>query len=101
MTTVAILPVLNTNGEKSYRAIAGDRQSVGQTAGQALDALTALLGETDFSALIVIQRFNPDELFTIQQKKNIRINEFVAYSARSRTNSFSPTTSGIRKSCRN
>lgn len=71
MTTVSILPILNTNGDKSYRAIAGDCQSVGQTAGQALDALTALLGETDFSALIVIQRFNPDELFTVQQQKRL------------------------------
>ena len=71
MTTVAILPILNTNGEKSYRAIAGDRQSVGKTAGQALDGLTALLGETDFSALIVIQSFKPDELFTVQQQKRL------------------------------
>ena len=71
MTTVAILPVFNTNGEKSYRAIAGDRQSVGTTAGQALDGLTTLLGETNFSALLIIQSFNPDELFTAEQQKQL------------------------------
>lgn len=71
MTTVAIVPVFNTNGEKSYRAIAGDQQSVGTTAGQALDGLTTLLGETNFSALLIIQSFNPDELFTAEQQKQL------------------------------
>jgi hypothetical protein len=71
MTTVAILPVFNANGDKSYRAIAGDRQSVGKTAGQALDGLTTLLGETNFSALLIIQSFNPDELFTTEQQKQL------------------------------
>ena len=64
MTTVGIVPVFNTNGETSYRAIAGDQQSVGTTEGQSLDSLTTLLGETNFSALLIIQRLNPDELFT-------------------------------------
>jgi hypothetical protein len=32
MTTVAILPISNASGERSYRAIAGDKQSVGKTA---------------------------------------------------------------------
>ncbi|MEH2193569.1 MAG: hypothetical protein V7K98_13165 [Nostoc sp.] len=59
MTTVAILPTKDASGEKSYRAMsddkplcvyAGDKHSVGKTAGQALDALTARLGETEFSA---------------------------------------------------
>ncbi|MDF0554466.1 hypothetical protein [Kamptonema sp. UHCC 0994] len=71
MTTVAILPVFNANGDKSYRAIAGDRQFVGKTAGQALDGLTTLLGETNFSALLIIQSFNPDELFTTEQQKQL------------------------------
>ncbi|TAG89907.1 MAG: hypothetical protein EAZ09_11535 [Oscillatoriales cyanobacterium] len=90
MTTVAILPVLNTNGEKSYRAIAGDRQSVGRTAGQALDALTALLGETDFSALIVIQSFNPDEFFTVQQQKRLSELMNLWRTARDRGQTLSP-----------
>lgn len=71
MTTVAILPISNPNGEKSYRAIAGDKQSVGKTAGQALDALTAQLGETEFSGLLVIQSFRPDLFFTTDQQKRL------------------------------
>lgn len=71
MTTVAILPVFNANGEKSYRAIAGDRQSFGITAGQALDSLTTLLGEINFSALLIIQNFNPHEFFTAEQQKRL------------------------------
>ena len=57
MTTVAILPISNSSGEKSYRAIAGDKHSIGKTAGQALDALTAQLDEAEFSTLLVIQTF--------------------------------------------
>ncbi|NJP08461.1 MAG: hypothetical protein HC866_02445 [Leptolyngbyaceae cyanobacterium RU_5_1] len=63
MATVAIVPISNASGEKSYRAIASDKQSVGKTAGQALDALTAQLGETEFSTLLVIQSFRPDPFF--------------------------------------
>ena len=48
MTTVAIVPTSNANGEKSYRAIAGDKQSVGKT------ALTTQLGEVEFRALLII-----------------------------------------------
>lgn len=60
MTTVAILPISDPSGERSYRAIAGSQQSIGKTAGQALDALTSQLGETEFSALLVIQSYRPD-----------------------------------------
>lgn len=58
MTTVAILPISDASGEKSYRAIAGDKHSVGKTAGQALDALTPQLGEMEFTGLLVIQSFS-------------------------------------------
>lgn len=71
MTTVAILPISNANGEKAYRAITGDKQSVGKTAGQALDALTAQLGEAEFSALLIIQSFRPDSFFNADQQKRL------------------------------
>lgn len=71
MTTVAILPISDASGEKSYRAIAGDKHSVGKTAGQALDALTAQLGETEFSALLVIQSFRPDPFFSTEQQERL------------------------------
>lgn len=71
MTTVAILPISDVNGEKSYRAIAGDKYSVGKTAGQALDALTAQLGEMEFSTLLVIQNFRPDSFFSAEQQERL------------------------------
>ncbi len=71
MTTIAILPISNASGEKFYRAIVGDRQSVGKTAGQALDALTIQLGETEFSALLIIQSFRPDPFFSSAQQKRL------------------------------
>lgn len=79
MTTVAILPVSDANGERIYRAIvldarygnAGDKQSTGKTAGEALDALTAQLEGDDFSTLLVIQNFSPDWFFSAEQQKRL------------------------------
>jgi hypothetical protein len=67
MTTVAILPIYDASGNKSYRAVAGDKQSIGKTAGQALDALTAELGENEFSTLLLLQSFHPDQFFGVEQ----------------------------------
>jgi hypothetical protein len=71
MATVAILPISDPSGERSYRAIAGNKHSVGKTAGQALDALTSQLGETNFTALLVIQSFRPDSFFSAQQQERL------------------------------
>jgi hypothetical protein len=71
MNTVLILPISNINGEQSYRAIAGDKQWIGKTAGQALDGLTSQLGATEFNALIVIQSFDPDQFFSANQQKRL------------------------------
>jgi hypothetical protein len=60
MTTVAILPISNADGERIYQAIAGDKQSLGKAAGEALDALTAQLDDHEFSTLMVIQSFRMD-----------------------------------------
>jgi hypothetical protein len=71
MTTISILPISSVSGEKSYRAIAGDKQWTGKTAGQALDGLTTQLAESEFSALLVIQSFNPDLFFSTNQQKRL------------------------------
>lgn len=70
MTTVTILPISDVNGEKLYRASAGNKQSVGKTAGQALDALTSQLG-MPFSTLLVVQSFLPDSFFHANQQKRL------------------------------
>ncbi len=71
MTTVAILPSSDASGELLYRAVAGDRQAVGRTAGQALDRLTNQLGATEFRAVLVIQSFAADALFDATQQSRL------------------------------
>ncbi|MEB3210723.1 MAG: hypothetical protein VKL39_05190 [Leptolyngbyaceae bacterium] len=65
------MPISDVNGEKSYRAIAEDKHSVGRTAGEALDALTAQLGEMEFSTLPVIQNFRPNSFFSAEQQERL------------------------------
>jgi hypothetical protein len=71
MNTVAILPISSISGEKSYRAILGDKQWVEKTAGQALDGLTDQLEENEFRALLVIQSFEPDQFFRVEQQQRL------------------------------
>jgi hypothetical protein len=71
MTKVAILPEPLKDGVLRYRAIAGDHQSVGATAGQALDALAAQLPESQSNLLVVVQSLAPDEYFTADQRKRL------------------------------
>ncbi|HAJ59676.1 MAG TPA: hypothetical protein DCP31_10715 [Cyanobacteria bacterium UBA8543] len=71
MTTVAILPVSDANGDRLYRAVAGDKESTGKTAGEALDALTAQLEGDEFSTLLIIQSFRPDWFFSAFQQQRL------------------------------
>jgi hypothetical protein len=71
MTTVAILPVSDASGERIYRAVAGDKQSTGKTAGEALDALTAQLESDEFSTLLIIQSFRSDWFFSTEQQQRL------------------------------
>ncbi len=77
MATVEILPVSDPDGVTSYRALlrgrngTQDKQSTGKTAGQALDALTAQLTPTNFTALLVIQNLEPDLFFSADQQKQL------------------------------
>jgi hypothetical protein len=75
MTRVDILPEAIANGDVQYRAIAGQRQSVGKTAGEALDALSVQLPADKKGTLIVIQVFQPDEFFT--EDKCARLDELM------------------------
>ncbi|MGG6238838.1 hypothetical protein ACQ4N7_09370 [Nodosilinea sp. AN01ver1] len=70
MTTVAILSSRDESGHRMYRAISGDKQSVGKTAGEALDALTAELAE-DLPAMLLIQSVGPDRFFGAAQQQRL------------------------------
>jgi hypothetical protein len=70
MTTVAILPEATEAGT-TYRAVAGEKQSVGRTAGEALDALTAQLSDEEAGTLVVVQNLRPDRFFTAAQQDRL------------------------------
>jgi hypothetical protein len=76
MTMVAIVPISDANGERVYQAIAGDKHSIGKTAGAALDSLTAQLESGELSDLLVIQSFRSDGFFSIGQQH--RLTELMA-----------------------
>jgi len=67
MPSIAIRTEHDQAGMPQFRAVAGNRQSVGRTMGEALDALTADWGETLQETAVLIQRFQPDAYFTAAQ----------------------------------
>lgn len=71
MTTIMILPEYNSTHHTTYRAVSGDRESVGKTAGEALDALTPQLTQDATGTLIIIQRWHPDHFFTALQQQRL------------------------------
>jgi hypothetical protein len=71
MTTIAIVPAHLPDSPTSFRAVAGDAQSVGATVGQALDALRAQIGVAEQTTLVVVQPMQPDERFTALQQQRL------------------------------
>jgi hypothetical protein len=71
MTKVAIVPEPTQSGKRAYRAIAGNQQSIGKTAGEALDALTASLSQEEAGTLVVVQHHRPDRFFTAEQQARL------------------------------
>lgn len=66
MTTITILPE-----EKNFRAVAGKKESIGRTAGEALDALTARLNEEETGTLVIIQNRRSDNFFDASQQNRL------------------------------
>jgi hypothetical protein len=71
VTTITIIPETPGSPNTDYRAIAGSLHSIGHTPGQALDALSAQLGEANGSTWIVVQHARPDQFFTAQQQQRL------------------------------
>src|ERR687894_106917 len=67
MVTITILP------EKidQYRALSGDKESIGRTAGEALDALTSQLTEEEGGPLVIVQTHRPDRFFDAAQQRRL------------------------------
>jgi hypothetical protein len=71
MTTIVLIPENPPSSPPSFRAIAGEAQALGATAGQALDALTAQLGGPGETTLVVMQPMRPDAWFTAEQRQRL------------------------------
>jgi hypothetical protein len=56
MTTITIVPENPGSPATTYRAVADGLESVGQTAGAALDGMLAKLGPNTTCALVVVQK---------------------------------------------
>ncbi|MBA2732181.1 MAG: hypothetical protein H0U54_04740 [Acidobacteria bacterium] len=67
MTTITILP----EKTDSYRAVAGDKESTGRTAGEALDALTSQLEDEESGTLIIVQNRKADGFFNAAQQERL------------------------------
>lgn len=67
MTTITILP----EKADTYRALAGDKESTGRTAGEALDRLTSQLEENESGTLVIVQNRRADEFFTRAQQSRL------------------------------
>ncbi|HEX8491657.1 MAG TPA: hypothetical protein VF658_02340 [Pyrinomonadaceae bacterium] len=67
MTTITILPEKND----SYRAVAGDKESTGRTAGEALDALSSQLAEEESGTLIIVLQSKADQFFNATQQARL------------------------------
>jgi hypothetical protein len=73
MATVAILLASDANEKRIYGAIAGNKQYVGKTAGQPLDALTLQIGDEESNNIMfVIQSFQVDTFFSAKQQKKLQ-----------------------------
>lgn len=71
MTKVMILPIPAKTGRTAYLAMAGDKQSVGDTAGAALDALTSQLEAEETGTLVILQNMRPDTFFSAAQQQQL------------------------------
>lgn len=71
MTTVSIL----SEKTDSYRAIAGDKESTGRTAGEALDALASQLTDEESGTLVIVQNRKADRFFNATQQ--VRLTELM------------------------
>jgi hypothetical protein len=71
MTKVSILPIPTQGGGVSYHAVAGNKQSIGKTAGEALDTLTRQLPDDEIGTLVIVQSQRPDQFFDAEQQKRL------------------------------
>jgi hypothetical protein len=71
VTPLAIVPLTDASGRVTYQAISGGRSATGQTAGEALDALTAKFPDLTPPPLLLLQSFQGDAFFSALQQHRL------------------------------
>src|SRR4051812_1513256 len=71
MPTITVVPFDTQSAPAKFRAVSGDKQSVGPTVGQALDALQSELGPSTETTLVVVQPMAPDEFFPAARRDRL------------------------------
>jgi hypothetical protein len=71
MTKVALFREGTDAEGATYRAVAGPNQSMGRTAGEALDALTPRLPAEEADTLIIVRNLRPDRFFGAEQRQRL------------------------------
>lgn len=79
MAAVSIQLEKSEADQPRFCAIAGKHQSFGRTAGEALDALNAQLGETESGSLVIVQQMQSDLYFP--ETQYLRMRELLDRSA--------------------
>ncbi len=59
-----------------YRAVSGEKQGLGHTAGEALDALASQLPPEDTESLVIVRSLRADRFFDAEQRR--RLEELMA-----------------------
>ncbi|MBX3746861.1 MAG: hypothetical protein KF833_16245 [Verrucomicrobiae bacterium] len=72
MKAISIIPEKRADGLPAFRAVAGDRQTCGESAGAALDALTLQLSPEESDLLVVIQSQRPDAFFGEDRQRRLK-----------------------------
>ena len=72
MTKVAVLREPAGPEGATFRAIAGQNQSAGRTAGEAIDALTSQLAEDASGTFIIVRDLGPDQFFNAGQRQRLQ-----------------------------
>lgn len=71
MTKVAIISEPTASGTLAYRAIAGAKHTIGDTPGQALDALAAELPPDETGTVVIVQHGRADEFFSAREQARL------------------------------
>jgi hypothetical protein len=71
MNKITIIAENPKSPSAAYRAAWRDQESVGPTAGAALDALTDQMQTSEAGTLIVVQTLRPDAFFTASQRDRL------------------------------